>query len=45
VKDTAFQDGELAKALKVAKVLKENNVSLDIIVSATGLSEDEIERL
>ena len=45
VKDTAFQDGELAKALKVAKVLKEKNISLDIIVSATGLTEYEIKKL
>jgi hypothetical protein len=29
----------------VAKVLKEKNVALDIIVSATGLTEQEIEAL
>jgi hypothetical protein len=49
VNDTAFGDGfekgELAKALKVAKVLKDKSVSLDIIMASTGLSEAEIEKL
>jgi len=33
-----------AKA-EVAKKLKENNVSIDIIISSTGLSKEEIEKL
>lgn len=43
--DTAFDEGELKGVLKVAKALKEEGISMEIIKSATGLSESEIERL
>lgn len=43
--DTAFDEGELKGILKAAKALKEEGISIEIIKSATGLSESEIERL
>lgn len=49
VSDAAFGDGfekgELAKALKIAKALKEKNVDINIIIASTGLTKQEIERL
>ncbi len=43
--DTAFGEGKLEGKLEVAKALKESGVSTDIIISSTGLSKEEIERL
>ena len=43
--DTAFEDGKRERNLEVAKALKENAVSTDIIIKITGLSEIEIENL
>ena len=47
--DTAFDEGKLEgkleRTLEVAKQLKENGVTVDIIVKATGLSKEEIEQL
>jgi predicted transposase/invertase (TIGR01784 family) len=45
VTDTAFADGEKAKALEVAKVLKVQGVELSIIVLSTGLTAEAIEAL
>lgn len=49
VSDTSFEDGfgkgELAKALKIAKALKEKQLSVDFIMETTGLSQYEIEAL
>jgi hypothetical protein len=45
VTDTAFADGEKAKALEVAKVLKAQGVELSIIVLSTGLTDEAIEAL
>ena len=43
--DTAFEDGKRERNLEVAKAIKENAVSTDIIIKITGLSEIEIENL
>ena len=45
VTDTAFANGEKAKALEVAKVLKAQGVELSIIVLSTGLTAEVIEAL
>ena len=45
VTDTAFADGEKAKALEVAKVLKAQGVELSIVVLSTGLTAEAIEAL
>jgi len=44
-RDTAFDEGKLEGILEIAKALKENGISNDIIINTTGLSEDEITRL
>ncbi len=43
--DTAFDDGEYSKALKIAKKLKNLNTPIDVIIEATDLMRDEIEDL
>ncbi len=43
--DTSFQEGELSKALQIAKGLKDDGIPLNIISKNTGLSLDEIESL
>ena len=51
--DTAFEDGMLEGALRgklegkleMAKSLKENGVSMEIIIKTTGLSRKEIDKL
>jgi predicted transposase/invertase (TIGR01784 family) len=48
-KQTAFEEGEIKGEIKakieVAKSLKQNGVSIDLISRSTGLSESEIEKL
>ncbi len=51
--DTAFDEGKiegiiegkLEKKVEIAKALKENGVSIHIIINTTGLTEDEINEL
>lgn len=47
--DTAFDEGKLEGRLegilKVAKAMKANEISIEMIVKTTGLSENEIEKL
>ncbi len=43
--DTAFNEGENSRALKVAKKLKELDTPVEVIAEATGLSKAEIETL
>ncbi len=43
--DTAFGDGEMSGIRKVAKALKSKNLSIELIMETTGLSEAEIEKL
>jgi predicted transposase/invertase (TIGR01784 family) len=51
--DTAFDEGKiegiiegkLEKKVEIAKALKENGVSIHIIIKTTGLTEDEIKEL
>jgi len=43
--DTAFDDGITEGVHKVAKALKENGVTYEVISKTTGLSESEIEKL
>jgi len=39
---TAFDEGKSEGKLEIAKALKENGISIDIIIKTTGLSENEI---
>ena len=43
--DTAFDEGKIEGKIEVAKSLKQNGISLDIIALTTGLTNDEIECL
>ncbi len=47
--DTAYDEGKMEGKIEgkmeVAKTLKENGVSTEIIIKATGLSETEIDKL
>jgi predicted transposase/invertase (TIGR01784 family) len=43
--DTAFDEGKLEGKLEIAKLLKENGVSIHIINKTTGLTDDEINKL
>lgn len=43
--DTARQEGEMNKAIKIAKELLKNNVGISIIAKSTGLSEKVIKAL
>lgn len=43
--DMSFEDGELAKARKIAKGMLTKNFDLNIIAELTGLTEDEIKKL
>ena len=43
--DTAFDEGKTERTAEIAKALKENGVSTDIIAKTTGLSENEIDKL
>ncbi len=43
--DTAFDEGKTERTAEIAKALKENGVSSDIIAKTTGLSENEIDKL
>ncbi len=43
--DTAFSDGKSERSLEIAKALKDNGVSTQIISKTTGLSESEINKL
>jgi len=45
VSDTSFEEGELAKARKIAKGMLTKNFDLNIIVELTGLTEYEIKKL
>ena len=38
-------EGEETATLRIAKKLKDSNVSIDIIMKATGLTKEEIEEL
>jgi predicted transposase/invertase (TIGR01784 family) len=43
--DTAFDEGKQEGRQEIARALKENGVSLEIIVRSTGLTEGEIDNL
>lgn len=43
--DTAFDEGKLKGKLEVAKALKQNGVAIQIIISSTVLSVEEINNL
>jgi len=43
--DTAFDEGKMEGKMEIAKSLKENGVSIDIIIISTGLTKEEINRL
>ncbi len=43
--DTAFEDGKLEGVLLMAKKLKNKGVALPIIIEASGLTREEIDRL
>ncbi len=45
IKKMAAEEAERKKAVEIAKRLKKRNVELDVIVAATGLTLDEIEKL
>ncbi len=45
VLDTAFGEGKIEGKIEVAKTLKENGVSIDLIIKSTGLTQEEIEKL
>jgi predicted transposase/invertase (TIGR01784 family) len=45
ITDTAFKEGELAKAIKIAKNLLSMGLEIKAIATATGLNETEIESL
>jgi predicted transposase/invertase (TIGR01784 family) len=45
VSDTAFGEGETEGVKRVAKALKIQNISIDVIINATGLTPEEIEKL
>jgi predicted transposase/invertase (TIGR01784 family) len=43
--DTAYDEGKIEGKIEVAKSLKENGVSIEIIAITTGLSKQQIEQL
>lgn len=43
--DTAFDEGKIEGKIEVAKSLKQNGISIDIIALTTGLTKEEIENL
>lgn len=43
--DTAIDEGKTLRNLEIGKILKKRGVPFDIIMEATGLSEDEINKL
>ncbi len=47
--DTAKEEGriqgEIAGIIKVAKKLLKNGISIDVIISSTGLTEEDIKKL
>jgi len=43
--DTAFEKGEMKKAIEIAKNLLKNGVDIEIIIKSTGLTKKEIEEL
>jgi hypothetical protein len=43
--DRLRNEGKKDKAIEMAKVLKQQNVEISIIAKASGLQEDEIEKL
>ena len=43
--DTAFDEGKIEGKIEVAKSLKQNGISIDIIAVTTGLTKEEIENL
>jgi len=47
--DTAFDEGKMEgnmeRNIEIAKSLKENGISIEIIINITGLTNDEIDRL
>ncbi len=45
VKDTAFEDGELSKAVKIAKGMIAEGFSVEMIMKLTGLTKQEIDEL
>jgi predicted transposase/invertase (TIGR01784 family) len=40
-----FEKGEKASQRKIAKKMKKENVKIDVIVTCTGLTKEEIEKL
>ncbi len=40
--DTAREEGELKAKREIANKLLQNNIEIELIISTTGLSEDEI---
>ena len=45
VVESSFEKGKLEGKREIAKELKRNNVSMDIISKSTGLTIEEIEKL
>lgn len=43
--DTSFVKGENSKSVSIAKMMKADNMPIDLIVKYTGLSIEEIEKL
>ncbi len=43
--DEGEQKGAYKKSLKAARVLKESDISIEIIIKSTGLTVEEIEKL
>jgi len=43
--DTAFDEGKIEGKIEVAKSLKQNGISIDMIAVTTGLTKEEIENL
>ena len=41
----AFADGSYQKALETAKLMRYENLGIDLISKVTGLSKEEIEKL
>ena len=40
-----FEEGERKKAIEVARYLKSSGTAMELIIGATGLSKEEIEKL
>jgi hypothetical protein len=45
VLESTFNDGRATERISIAKSLKMNGISIDVIQKSTGLSKEEIENL